>query len=78
MASEELKEIYDLLSKKLNTKIKNELEYLRKRNAELEKEVIDSIMNYLSISKIQLTLEENWKLSIERRKRIYIRDQSRN
>lgn len=37
-ASEELKEIYDVLSKKLNAKTKNELEYLRKRNAELEKE----------------------------------------
>ena len=30
-----------MLSKKLNTKIKNELEYLRKRNAELEKEVTE-------------------------------------
>ena len=59
MASEELKEIYDLLSKKLNIKTKNEIEYLRKRNAELEKEVTDSIMNYLSISKIQPILERS-------------------
>lgn len=39
IASEELKEIYDVLSKKLNAKTKNELEYLRKRNAVLEEEV---------------------------------------
>lgn len=38
MASEELKEIYDFLGKKLNSKTNDELNYLRKRNAELEKE----------------------------------------
>ena len=74
MASEELKEIYDLLSKKLNTKTKNEIEYLRKRNAELEKEVTEQY-NELSKYKqhsanIRAELEAEYR---EKEKNLYKR-----
>ena len=63
-----------MLSKKLNTKIKNELEYLRKRNAELEKEVTEQY-NELSKYKqdsanIRAELEAEYK---EREKNLYKR-----
>ena len=70
MASEELKEIYDLPSKKLNTKTKNELEYLRKRNAELEKEVNELSKYKQDSDNIRAELEAEYR---EKEKNLYKR-----
>lgn len=74
IASEELKEIYDVLSKKLNVKTKNELEYLRNRNAVLEKEakeLADKLMKYQCESyNIRRELEAEYK---EKERKLYKR-----